>query len=211
MRERRGRSPVTHSASNPFSHQRDLHVAGADRSGESALSDEDRFTARRCGGIPLRQLDRLARSLTRRKFFAAQFREGRRRLGEGCCPNYKKAVDKSPDRTPGGSPSGFVFLRKPPVSVFLSVANQTRFVVTRDRVGPIPTARSLQRKRSRLRKDIRRLLESEIVLAKRPVHAKRGRIHGSVFEPSCQYFYLPLDLVEKVVNCRWLLSEYEGE
>jgi len=29
------------------------------------------------------------------------------------------------------------------------------------------------------------------------------------FEPSCQYFYLPLDLVEKVVNCRWLLSTLE--
>ena len=26
------------------------------------------------------------------------------------------------------------------------------------------------------------------------------------FEPSCQYFYLPLDLVEKVVNCRWILE-----
>ena len=26
------------------------------------------------------------------------------------------------------------------------------------------------------------------------------------FEPSCQYFYLPLDLVEKAINCRWLLG-----
>ena len=26
------------------------------------------------------------------------------------------------------------------------------------------------------------------------------------FEPSCQYFHLPLDLVEKVVNCRWILE-----
>ena len=29
------------------------------------------------------------------------------------------------------------------------------------------------------------------------------------FEPSCQYFYLPLDLVEKVINCRWLLEHLE--
>jgi len=29
------------------------------------------------------------------------------------------------------------------------------------------------------------------------------------FEPSCQYFYLPLDLVEKVINCRWLLEHVE--
>jgi hypothetical protein len=31
------------------------------------------------------------------------------------------------------------------------------------------------------------------------------------FEPSCQYFYLPLDLVEKVVNCRWLLGQFATE
>ena len=29
------------------------------------------------------------------------------------------------------------------------------------------------------------------------------------FDPSCQYFYLPLDLVEKVVNCRWVLGHVE--
>jgi len=29
------------------------------------------------------------------------------------------------------------------------------------------------------------------------------------FEPSCHYFYLPLDLVEKVVNCRWLLEQFK--
>ena len=32
------------------------------------------------------------------------------------------------------------------------------------------------------------------------------------FETFCQYFYLPLDLVEKVVNCRHVLDGYkEGE
>ncbi|NLF72423.1 MAG: hypothetical protein GX575_25595 [Candidatus Anammoximicrobium sp.] len=29
------------------------------------------------------------------------------------------------------------------------------------------------------------------------------------FESSCQYFYSPLDVVEKVVNCRWLLAHFD--
>jgi hypothetical protein len=51
-------------------------------------------------------------------------------------------------------------------------------------------------------------LESEIVLARQLLALVRedSRIG---FEPSCQYFYLPLDLVEKVVNCRWLSGHFE--
>ena len=50
-----------------------------------------------------------------------------------------------------------------------------------------------------------RRVDSEIALARQLLTLTRedSRIG---FEPSCQYFYLPLDLVEKVVNCRWLLS-----
>ena len=59
--------------------------------------------------------------------------------------------------------------------------------------------------RHRLRLEIKQRLESEIVLARQLFTLARedSRIG---FEPSCQYFYLPLDLVEKVVNCRWLLD-----
>ena len=62
--------------------------------------------------------------------------------------------------------------------------------------------------RAQLRRQIRSWLESEIVLAKELFTLARedSRIG---FEPSCQYFYLPLDLVEKVVNCRWLLEHME--
>jgi len=28
-------------------------------------------------------------------------------------------------------------------------------------------------------------------------------------EPTCQYFYLPLYLVEKVVNCCWLINHFQ--
>lgn len=52
---------------------------------------------------------------------------------------------------------------------------------------------------------MRQAVESELVLAKELYElVKEDSRIG--FEPSCQYFYLPLDLVEKVVNCRWLLE-----
>ena len=54
---------------------------------------------------------------------------------------------------------------------------------------------------------MKRRLESEIALARQLFTLTRedSRIG---FEPSCQYFYLPLDLVEKVINCRWLLRHF---
>ena len=63
------------------------------------------------------------------------------------------------------------------------------------------------KQRHRLHAEITRCLESEIVLARQLLALVRedSRIG---FEPSCQYFYVPLDLVEKVVNCRWLLGHF---
>jgi hypothetical protein len=51
--------------------------------------------------------------------------------------------------------------------------------------------------------EIRRCLDAEIDLARQLYSLTRADSRIG-FEPSCQYFYLPLDLVEKVVNCRWL-------
>ena len=91
--------------------------------------------------------------------------------------------------------------------IFQSVANQTRFVLARDALAkPLNTLSPEEQQRLRL--SIKRLLESEIDLARELFTLTRedSRIG---FEPSCQYFYLPLDLVEKVVNCRWLLGYFE--
>lgn len=90
---------------------------------------------------------------------------------------------------------------------FQSVANQARFILARDALaGSTDTLTSQQR--DRIRAEIRRCLESEILLARQLLTLARedSRIG---FEPSCQYFYLPLDLIEKVINCRWLLERFE--
>lgn len=73
---------------------------------------------------------------------------------------------------------------------FASVAHQTRFVVARE-TGD--------------RTALRRLGEAEIELAIR-LHALQSRDSRIGFEASNQYYYTPHDLVEKVINCRWLLS-----
>ncbi len=87
---------------------------------------------------------------------------------------------------------------------FQAVANQARFVAARDALSN-PEATLSDADKAALKTQMKAALESEIVLAK--------ELYGLVkedsrigFEPSCQYFYLPLDLVEKVVNCRWILE-----
>ena len=92
---------------------------------------------------------------------------------------------------------------------FLAVANQTRYVLARNTLAQ-PATPLAPEERGRLRAEARRCLESEIALARRLFTLVRedSRIG---FEPSCHYFYLPLDLVEKVVNCRWLLDQFKEE
>ncbi|NLH15249.1 MAG: hypothetical protein GX455_01590 [Phycisphaerae bacterium] len=73
---------------------------------------------------------------------------------------------------------------------FAGVANQCRFVLAR---------------RASDQTAIQRLIESEITLAKR-LHALQSRDSRLGFEASNQYYYIPLDLIEKVINCSWLAS-----
>ena len=73
---------------------------------------------------------------------------------------------------------------------FVSVANQSRYVVSRDSGDSA---------------SLLRLIEAEVKLAVR-LHALQSRDSRIGFEASNQYYYTPHDLVEKVINCRWLES-----
>jgi len=79
---------------------------------------------------------------------------------------------------------------------FQSVANQVEFYRLRD-AGSTDKAR------------MRALAESEIQLARQqfPV-ARDWSVVG--YEASNHYYYTPLDLVEKVLNCRQILEELKG-
>ena len=54
-----------------------------------------------------------------------------------------------------------------------------------------------------------RMIATEEILARRP-HSLQIRDSRIGFEASNQYFYVPLDLVEKAINCRWLKSQVSG-
>jgi hypothetical protein len=92
---------------------------------------------------------------------------------------------------------------------FQSVANQTRFVAARNVLANASDPLSTEEKQ-RLRADILRILKSEIALAHEMFRLARedSRIG---FEASNQYVFVPLDLAEKVVNCRWLLEQFQQQ
>ena len=56
---------------------------------------------------------------------------------------------------------------------------------------------------------MRAILESEISLARR-LHAIQLRDSRIGFEASNQYYYVPQDLLEKILNCRFLLKQLES-
>ena len=85
---------------------------------------------------------------------------------------------------------------------FQSVANQVRFVQARDALAD--TAHRLSEDdRRRRREQIRQIAADERALARELFTLTRldSRIG---FEASNQYVYLPLDLVEKTINCDWI-------
>jgi len=87
---------------------------------------------------------------------------------------------------------------------FRSVANQVRFILARDAL----LSDSLQSaERNAQVETARRALQDEIWTARRLFSLTRedSRIG---FEASNHYYYLPLDLVEKVINCRYILDRW---
>ncbi|MGN6385106.1 MAG: hypothetical protein ACTHMT_02595 [Verrucomicrobiota bacterium] len=81
---------------------------------------------------------------------------------------------------------------------FQSVANQCRFVQRRDRLKQGDT-NSIQK--------LEELIKDESALALRLFHLQ-SRDSRIGFEASNQYFYTPNDLLEKVLNCQYLLREW---
>jgi len=136
--------------------------------------------------------------------FAAQFEKVAETWRRGI-REMETAVEKAPANRSNEVQADLRYARAAAIN-FQSVANQVRFVIARDALANTSGTLSPSASR-RLRAEIKRRLESEIALAKElfPLVREDSRIG---FEPSCHYFYLPLDLVEKVVNCRWLLRHF---
>ena len=136
--------------------------------------------------------------------FAAQFEK----IVAGWQPGIAElrlAVEKSPAGRRGEAQADLRLAQAAAIH-FESVANQARFILARDALAGGPADMPAEERR-RLQVEVVRCLESEIAFARQLFTLARqdSRIG---FEPSCQYFYLPLDLVEKVIACRWLLGQF---
>ena len=97
-------------------------------------------------------------------------------------------------------------LRKPCAINFQSVANQTRFVLLRDQILQVATAE----KGRTLLASIEKIVKEEKELAIR-LHAIQQHDSRVGFEAACQYFFVGVDLGEKIINCQDILSRWIPE
>ncbi len=86
---------------------------------------------------------------------------------------------------------------------FRSTANQARFIIARRRL----TEAKSPTERESACAELERMLHAEIESARR-LHSIQVRDSRIGFEASNQYYYVPADLAEKVVNCHYLLARW---
>ncbi len=84
-----------------------------------------------------------------------------------------------------------------------SVASQSRFVVARRALAAAKTLADAEPKLE----ELTRLLRAELKAA-RELHDLQVRDSRLGFEASNQYYYVPMDLVEKMLNCQDLLNRW---
>jgi hypothetical protein len=87
---------------------------------------------------------------------------------------------------------------------FASVANQTRFTMARNALLKKKPALSVTEREAHI-EQMKRIIHDEIAIAREhfTLACQDSRIG---YEASNQYYYLPIDLVEKVINCRYILD-----
>ena len=87
---------------------------------------------------------------------------------------------------------------------FASVANQVRFVLARDALSQPNVS---EEQKQQLRKRVQQIIESEITLA-RELFAVTSQDSRIGYEASNHYYYVPQDLVEKVISCDFLRRKF---
>ena len=86
---------------------------------------------------------------------------------------------------------------------FRTVANQARFILARRRLAGAKSQDDAQSACD----ELEGLLRAEMGLARR-LHAIQSRDSRIGFEATNQYYYVPVDLAEKVINCHYLLTRW---
>lgn len=116
-----------------------------------------------------------------------------------------KTADLTLDADQSDDLNGEMRIAEAVAVLYRSVANQADFIRQRDLLATDTAPES----RKQIKKKLEELLRSEIALAKRlyELQSIDSRIG---FEASNHYFYIPDDLKEKVLNCRYLLENWVG-
>ncbi|MBN1588577.1 MAG: hypothetical protein JW888_03590 [Pirellulales bacterium] len=114
----------------------------------------------------------------------------------------EEAVAKTPTERKTQAEEQLLFARAARL-YFASAANQAKFIMAREALarGKLSLA-----EKQHQREIVDRVVKDEIALA-REMYALTKQNSCIGFEAASAYFYLPLDLVEKVVNCRYVLDK----
>ena len=119
-------------------------------------------------------------------------------------PIFEKALDKTTTSLQRSNAKDDFRIAEAAYLHFKSVANQIRFTLARDMLRSKPLTSAKQDGHI---EHIKAIAADELQLAKRLFVLTRedSRIG---FEAANQYFYFPLDMVEKVINCEYILSDW---
>ena len=87
---------------------------------------------------------------------------------------------------------------------FRSVAYQCRFILARDALRGLDAASDAARAK---KQELTGIVRDELAVAREMFTLSREDARLG-FEAANQYYYLPLDFAEKVINCQFLMKEY---
>jgi hypothetical protein len=126
----------------------------------------------------------------------------------GGLDDLERAAEKAPADKAAGARAELIIARAAFLH-FQSVANQVQFTTARNALLAKDKPLGPAERKAKI-EEIRRIVGDELDLARRLFTLTRqdSRIG---FEAANQYFYLPIDLVEKVVNCRYILDHWVGD
>jgi hypothetical protein len=158
-------------------------------------------------GIPYDAVD-LWRGPYPAAVFADQFLKVASRWLEGL-NIWREAIQKTPAGLYRTNLEEDLRLAEAALFHFKSVANQTNFTIARDALANA-TATAPAEQKDKYREQMWNAAGDEIVLASHlyTLTCEDARIG---YEATNHYYYLPLDLVEKVVNCMYIRDRLAGK
>lgn len=118
----------------------------------------------------------------------------------------KNAVEQAPEPLKEGGEEQLRYARAAQIH-FASVANQSRFVLLRNRLLQQPDSYSREAYGEDV-KQLKQIIEDEMRIS-RDLYALTCEDSRIGFEASNHYYYVPNDLMEKVINCRYILDQID--